>query len=84
MLTEVFLSFFITSIIGLIIALARMAYKSKCKEVSFCCFKIIRDTETEEREMEFRALHHINSGDEENQISHPPTPINNLTVNNNR
>jgi hypothetical protein len=25
-----------------------MAYKSKCKEVSCCCLKIVRDTEVEE------------------------------------
>jgi hypothetical protein len=25
-----------------------MAYKSKCKEVSCCCLKIVRDTEAEE------------------------------------
>ncbi len=26
-----------------------MAYKSKCKEVSCCCLKIVRDTEGEEK-----------------------------------
>jgi hypothetical protein len=34
-----------------------MAYKSKCKEVDVCCIKIIRDTETEQEEMEFDRLH---------------------------
>lgn len=33
--------------IGLIV---RYSYKSKCKEVSMCCIKIVRDIETEERE----------------------------------
>ena len=27
-------------------------YKSKCKEVSLCCIKIIRDVEIEEKELE--------------------------------
>ena len=44
----VFWSFFITSVIGLLFGLAKMAYKSKCKEVQVCCLKIIRDTDTEE------------------------------------
>lgn len=43
----VFWSFFITSSIGLILGLTKMAYKSKCKEVSCCCIKIIRDVENE-------------------------------------
>jgi hypothetical protein len=28
---------------------ARLTYKSKCKEVDLCCLKIIRDTEAEEK-----------------------------------
>tara|TARA_R110000803_G_scaffold162747_1_gene226446 strand:+ start:285 stop:494 length:210 start_codon:yes stop_codon:yes gene_type:complete len=43
----VFWSFFITSGIGLILGMTKMAYKSKCKEVSCCCIKIIRDVENE-------------------------------------
>ena len=46
--SEVFFTFFITSVIGCILAVARVAYKSKCKEVYFCCLKIIRDTQAEE------------------------------------
>jgi hypothetical protein len=34
-----------------------MAYKSKCKEVACCCIKIVRDTDAEEKEEEFRILH---------------------------
>jgi len=47
--SEVVFTFFITSVIGCILAVARVAYKSKCKEVDFCCLKIIRDTEAEEK-----------------------------------
>lgn len=50
MLSEIFYTFVVTSIVGLIIALARMAYKTKCKKVSFCCLEIIRDTAIEESE----------------------------------
>lgn len=53
----VFWSFFITSMVGFILKCASMAYKSKCKEVSFCCIKIVRDVETEEKETEFELTH---------------------------
>ena len=43
----VFWTFFITSTIGLILGLTRMAYKSKCKEISCGCIKIVRDVESE-------------------------------------
>ena len=56
-LSEVFYVCLLTTLSGLIIKLCSMAYKSKCKECSFCCLKIIRDTETEEREEEFRITH---------------------------
>ena len=47
-LSEVFYTFLITSTIGMVLGIGRMFYKSKCKEVSLCCIKIIRDTEIEE------------------------------------
>jgi len=56
-LSEVFWVAFISTASGLLIKLCSMAYKSKCKEASFCCIKIIRDTSSEEREEEFRILH---------------------------
>lgn len=61
----VFWSFFITSTIGLLFGLAKMAYKSKCKEVQVCCLKIIRDTQTEEKEMEFDRTHPVRSESKE-------------------
>lgn len=63
----VFWSLFITTLAGLILKLAGMAYKSKCKEVSCCCLKIVRDTETEEKEQEFAITHQpsTNSNQEE-------------------
>ena len=53
----VFWSFFLTTLAGLILKLASMAYKSKCKEVSCCCLKIVRDTQAEEKEQEFALTH---------------------------
>ena len=63
----VFWSLFITTLAGLILKLAGMAYKSKCKEVSCCCLKIVRDTQAEEKEQEFSITHQpsTNSNQEE-------------------
>lgn len=57
MLSEVFWVAFITTVSGIIIKLASMCYKSKCKEVELCCLKIIRDTVAEEKEEEYRIEH---------------------------
>ena len=57
MLSEVFWVAFISTISGVIIKLCSMAYKSKCKEVACCCIKIVRDTDAEEKEEEFRITH---------------------------
>jgi hypothetical protein len=56
-LTEVFWVTFVATISGMIIKLASMCYKSKCKEVEVCCLKIIRDTAAEEKEEEYRVDH---------------------------
>lgn len=48
----VFFSFVITSAIGCILGFTKMLYKSKCKEVNFCCIKIVRDIEGEIKEDE--------------------------------
>ena len=53
MLSEVFWVAFITTITGMILKLASMAYKSKCRECNICCIKVIRDVDLEERETEF-------------------------------
>lgn len=47
MLSEVFWSFFLTSMIGLLLKGASIIYKSKCKKVECCCIKIDRDIEAE-------------------------------------
>ena len=57
MVTEVFLSLVVTSAVGVIMGVAKLCFKSKCKEVDLCCLKVIRDTEAEEKEQEFMTLH---------------------------
>ena len=47
MLTEIFLSFIVTSGIGAFLVVCRLLYKSKCKNFEFCCLKIERDAEEE-------------------------------------
>jgi hypothetical protein len=62
-LSEVFWTFLISSVCGILLVGIRLCYKSKCKEVNLCCLKIIRDVETEEKEMEM-------------MMRQPPTPQN--------
>jgi len=47
-MSEVFWSGTITSLIGFTLAMGAQCYKSKCSQVEFCCIKIIRDTTIEE------------------------------------
>jgi len=49
MLSEVFWTFLISSVCGVILVGVRLCYKSKCKEIDFCCLKIVRDVEGEEK-----------------------------------
>lgn len=53
MMTEIFWTFVITSSVAFIIKIASLCFKSKCKQVDICCIRVIRDTEIEERELEF-------------------------------
>jgi len=48
-MTEVFWTGLYSSLIGFTNAIGAQCYKSKCKEVSICCIKIVRDTEGEEK-----------------------------------
>ena len=49
MLSEVFLSFLITSCCGLVLAIARMLYKSKCSVIRCCGCEIDRNVDDETR-----------------------------------
>jgi len=48
-MSEVFYTGLYSSLIGFLLALGSQCYRSKCKEVNFCCIKIIRDVEGEEQ-----------------------------------
>jgi len=62
-MTETFWMFLITSSIGLIIGCVKMCYKSKCSNVDICCVKIVRDTNLEEKELEFETIHNVKEDD---------------------
>jgi hypothetical protein len=64
---QIFWTFFITSITGFVLALSKMAYKSKCREIDFWCMKIVRDTETEEKELEFDRTHPLTGSESQKQ-----------------
>ena len=48
-MSEVFYTGLYSSLIGFVLAIGSQCYRSKCKEVNFCCIKIIRDVEGEEQ-----------------------------------
>jgi hypothetical protein len=67
MLSEVFWVAFVTTCSGMIIKLASMAYKSKCKECYFCGISVKRDVDLEERQTEFEILHKTKSNTEQKE-----------------
>lgn len=62
----VFFSFLITSGIGFLLKCGSMIYKSKCKEFSCCCLKIVRDTEAEENLDEVEAQRMVKTETKDN------------------
>lgn len=44
-----FYMFLISSVLGCLGMSFRMMYKSKCREVDFCCIRVLRDTQGEEK-----------------------------------
>ncbi len=49
MLTEVFLTFLVSSACGFCLIVAKLTYKSKCHHIKLCCVEIERDTQLEEK-----------------------------------
>jgi hypothetical protein len=47
MLSEIFLSFAVTTGVGAVLVVCRLLYKSKCKNFELCCLKVQRDAEQE-------------------------------------
>ena len=56
-LTEIFWTFFVGTIAGLIFGLFKMCLKSKCDNVSCCCIKIHRDISAESKLDEIELAH---------------------------
>ena len=50
MLSEIYWSFFTTSVITCLLGMIKMMYKSKCSSVDICCMKIVRDVSIEQNE----------------------------------
>lgn len=67
----VFWTAFITLITGCLLAMVKIAYKSKCKEVECFCVKIKRDIDNEEKidEMEMNRLRRLDTLDEIPKLS---------------
>jgi ABC-type amino acid transport system permease subunit len=49
-LSEVFYTFLITSVIGLLLGVGRICYKSKCSSIDLCCIKVVRNIDAEVKE----------------------------------
>ena len=48
MMTETFYVGLYSALMAFVLAIGAQCYRSKCKEVNFCCIKIIRDVQGEE------------------------------------
>ena len=48
MFTETFYVGLYSALMGFVLAVINLLYRSKCKEVDICCIKIIRDIQIEE------------------------------------
>lgn len=72
MLTEVFWVSFVSTVTGMIIALARICYKSKCRQVDICCVHVFRDTVLEVQE-EANRIEHVGTTQTSNSPSSPQT-----------
>jgi hypothetical protein len=49
-LSEVFWAMVVSTLAGLIIAVGKMCYKSKCSTIDLCCLRIVRNIEAEVKE----------------------------------
>ena len=48
MMSETFYVGLYSALMGFVLAMSAQCYRSKCREVKFCCIRIIRDVEGEE------------------------------------
>jgi hypothetical protein len=62
-LTEIFWSFFVATVAGLIFGLVKACLKSKCDNVKFCCIHIHRNVQVEEKEHEFDVKNNVRASE---------------------
>ena len=48
MFSEIFFVGLYSALMAFVLAICAQFYKSKCKEVNFCCIKVVRDVKGEE------------------------------------
>ena len=48
MMTETFYVGLYSALMGFVLAVINLLYRSKCKEVDICCIKVVRDIRIEE------------------------------------
>ena len=48
MMSETFYVGLYSALMAFVLAIGAQCYKSKCKEVNFCCIRVVRDVEGEE------------------------------------
>ena len=71
-MSEVFYTLLVTSSFAFLLAVARMMYKSKCKDIKCCgCIEIQRDVEAEQEELQFQTVHGDNMESEMPRSSAP-------------
>jgi hypothetical protein len=49
-MSEVFWAAFVSAMVGFILALGKLCYKSKCSQIELCCIKITRNIDAEVKE----------------------------------
>lgn len=68
-LSEVFWTFLITSVIGLLVAVLRMLYKSKCSHIACCGCEIERNVDIEEPDIQFKKVYNDDSKENDSKES---------------
>lgn len=49
-LSEMFWTFLVTTVVGLVLVISKLCFKSKCHKVVFCCLEVERNNELEHDE----------------------------------
>lgn len=49
-MSEVFWAAFVSAMVGFLLALGKICYKSKCSQIEICCIKVTRNIEAEVKE----------------------------------